>query len=173
MKFRPADFNDIENILEIVSSARKILKEKGINQWQGEYPAASDFANDISNNSAYVVECDGEVVGMASILFGNKKEYEEIDGSWGTDGAYAVINRVGVSKKHTGKGISHRILDEAEKICLKNGVFSVRVDTCPANNVMRRLVNSRGYKCRGITQGYGGIRKAYEKILDSEILAKV
>lgn len=170
MQFRKTKFNDIDSILSIVSSARKKFKESGINQWQGEYPAASDFEKDIMNNSAYVLESDGEIIGMASISFGKKKEYEEIDGSWITNDAYAVINRVGVSKYQQGKGVSHKLLDEIEKICLEKGVYSIRIDTCSENNIMRRLIDSRGYKYCGITQGFGGLRNAYEKTLNSEIL---
>lgn len=173
MNFRHANRNDIESILKIVSYARKTLNEKGIDQWQGGYPVAADFERDILRNSAYVLEEDGEIIGMASLLMGTKKEYEEIDGTWLTKDAYAVINRVGVAEGQTGRGISHKLFDELEKICVENNTFSIRVDTCSENDIMNALIDRRGFTYCGVTQGFGGLRDAYEKVLDSEILSKV
>ena len=47
---RLANLNDIDKIMEIRWMATKLLKGNGIDQWQNEYPAPSDFKNDIDKN---------------------------------------------------------------------------------------------------------------------------
>lgn len=169
MKFRRTEFKDIADILEIVLFAREKLKADGIEQWQGDYPNAANFESDILKNSAYVLEIDGKIAGMMTVLFEVKKEYEEIDGAWFTNGAYGIINRVAVSPHFQGKGLSHLLMEEAENICTARGISSIRIDTSADNVTMLKLIDSRGYQFCGVTQGFGGLRNAYEKVIHSKV----
>ena len=47
LSYRPADTDDIPDILEIAEYARKDLKKHRVDQWQGPYPGRDVFEKDI------------------------------------------------------------------------------------------------------------------------------
>ena len=58
MIFRKSDFKDIPEIMRIISSAQKYLKEKGIDQWQNNYPNSETIKEDIQIELVKDIDCE-------------------------------------------------------------------------------------------------------------------
>ena len=69
-KTLPADLTAIGKLYE---AARAALGAMGVDQWQtGDYPSAQDAEADRKAGVGYVLEQDGEVLGVACIAFGRE-----------------------------------------------------------------------------------------------------
>lgn len=167
MKFRKTTTSDIKSVMEIITQAQKYFKENGIDQWQNNYPTADTISDDITNNQSYVLIKDDTIVATVVIAFINEKYYEKIyEGSWKTDGPYAVIHRIAVSDSYKGTGISSILLKEAEQLCMEKGIQSIRVDTHEDNKSMQRLLQKNNYiYCGVVYLEHGPKRIAFEKMI--------
>ena len=152
---------------EIAGQARQFLKQAGVDQWQGEYPAARDFEEDVNRDIAYVLEEDGRVIAMAALSFEPEAAYAEIEGAWMATGPYAVIHRMAVDGDCKGRGLAGRMIAEFERICLERGVKAIRTDTHADNLPMNTMLKKNGFSYCGIIRlEYDRSRRAaYEKLL--------
>lgn len=167
MVFRKADKSDIDAIICIIKHAQQYLKEQKIEQWQNNYPNIETIKSDIKNGNGYVLTKDGITAGTVAVVFGAEETYENIyGGKWISDREYATIHRIAVSAGEKGKGLASVILGEIEKMCLNEGVHSIRVDTHRENIPMQRLLQRNGFQyCGVIYLGDGSERIAFEKAI--------
>lgn len=168
MKFRKSEKKDVEIIMEIINEAKDYFKSNGIDQWQNGYPNEEVILNDIKNDESYVL-CDEneKVIASCVISFRGEESYNVIEkGSWKSNLPYAVIHRVAVKNKLKGKGISSKLIKEAEKMCLEKKIKSIRIDTQEDNKSMQRLIIKNNFEYCGIIYiSDGSERFAYEKLL--------
>lgn len=151
MKFSKAVEKDANSIMNIIKQAQDYFKEKGINQWQDNYPNAETVKNDIRNRNGYVLLRDNNVVGTAVVSFDGEKNYESIyNGEWASSGEYAVIHRIAIDESYKGIGLSFVIIKNIEKICLNKGVYSIKIDTHKENVSMQRMLLKNGFQYCGI-----------------------
>jgi GNAT superfamily N-acetyltransferase len=167
MIFRKSDFKDIPEIMIIISSAQKYLKEKGIDQWQNNYPNSETIREDIKNGNSYLIEDEGKITAAAAIIFGEDPTYDYIeDGDWIADGEYGVIHRAAVRKEYKGRSLMAKIFNETYRMCLKRKAVSVRIDTHPENSAMKRAIEKEDFKYCGIIYTKDDSKRlAYEKII--------
>ena len=98
MEFRIATISDINRIMDIIRQAQEYLRNKGVDQWQDNYPNLNIIRDDIEKRKGYVLEKDGQVVAIVAISFSDEKTYEKIyEGKWITENEYAVIHRIAVT----------------------------------------------------------------------------
>lgn len=79
---RPANKDDIENIMPLYTYARKFMAANGNpSQWSGNYPASEDILKDIANHHYYVCTPDDrpeEIIGgFAFIIRKRTKLYSD------------------------------------------------------------------------------------------------
>jgi len=167
MIFRNAEISDIDKIMNIIKQAQEYLKEKGVDQWQDNYPNFDVIKDDIEKRKSYVLETDGKVVATVAVSYNDEKTYEKIyDGKWITENDYAVIHRIAVDNKYKGKRLSSIILSEIEKMCLHKNIHSIKIDTHKQNESMKKMLINNGFKYCGIIYLENGKeRVAYEKII--------
>ncbi|NMA67428.1 MAG: GNAT family N-acetyltransferase [Clostridiaceae bacterium] len=167
MEFRKAVEADIHRIMEIINQAKDYLKSNGIDQWQDGYPNPEIIKSDIKNNYGYVLVYNKEIIATVAVSFDGEKTYEKIyNGKWITDDRYAVVHRLAVDNKYKGQGLSSIILNNIEKLCLNNGVYSIKVDTHEENLSMQRLLKKNNFiYCGTIYLENRSKRLAYEKVL--------
>jgi len=114
LSFRLMTENDLDDVLRITSEARALIRGKGFDQWQGEYPSESLFKQDIIDNTAYVVTHGDEVCAYFVITDTPEEDYESItDGKWSSDLPYCTIHRTAVADKYHGNGVFAFIIDKA------------------------------------------------------------
>lgn len=177
MEFRKTKADEIDRVMEILFDGKASLKALGIDQWQGDgYPARDIVAGDVESGTSYVVEdAAGHLAATCMVSFAGEPDYDEIEGTWLTEGAssdpsYAVVHRVAVAADSTGKGAARFMLTSAERIAAEYGARSVRVDTHPGNVPMLRLIASCGFTECGIirikhAEGLTPDRVAFEKLV--------
>lgn len=154
-------------MLEIIGQAQRYLRDQGIDQWQDGYPDEAVVREDIRLRQGYVLEREGKVLGIASIVFGGEPTYEVIyEGAWTTEAPYASIHRVALDEAARGTGAADEIMREAEAIVLARGVHAIRIDTHRENRVMRGMLGRNGYTPSGVIYlASGAPRVALEKKL--------
>lgn len=64
---RQANIDDLPRIIEIIDSAKKTLRDRGVDQWQSGYPDNEILKQDIEEDISYVLILNGEVVGAAAL----------------------------------------------------------------------------------------------------------
>ena len=167
MKFRKTTKKDIESIMKIIEEAKGYFKENKINQWQDGYPNANVIEEDIKNGCSYVLLKDNSVIGTSVIDFSTEETYNKIyQGGWLTNKEYAVIHRIAIDNSYKGLGIASEIIKNAEKLCIKKGIGSIKVDTHRDNISMQKLLKKNGFAYCGIIYLEDkSVRVAFEKII--------
>lgn len=167
MKFRNAKVSDIDRIMFIINQAQEYLRNKGVDQWQGNYPNKDIIINDINIKIGYVLEKDDDIVATVAVSFNDEGTYDKIyKGKWITNNEYAVLHRIAVDNKQKGKRLSSVIIAKVEDMCIKRGIRSVKVDTHRKNESMQKMLNNNGFtRCGIIYLEDGSERVAYEKVI--------
>ena len=166
---RSAQISDQKIIWEILKQAVQRRKEDGSNQWQDGYPNAETPLIDIKNKVGFVLELKNEIVGYSAIIFDGEEAYENIEGKWLSNGNYAVIHRVAISEKFLGKGIATALFLKIEEFVKAKQIYNIKVDTNFDNIQMLKILDRLQYSYCGEVHFRGSPRKAFEKILSSEI----
>ena len=126
-------------------------------QWEDGYPQTNILIDDIKNGNSYVIEENGRVFGVFSLIFGKDPTYTTIDGSWLNNYPYATIHRIASDGTH--KHIFKTAIDYAFKF-----ISDLRIDTHEDNIIMHHLLNEYGFtKCGVIHLSFGDPRIAYHK----------
>lgn len=161
--FRLSKTHEIEAINLLIEKARKIMNQRGIDQWQKGVPNQSMVEQDVAMNESYVLLDDGILVGSAMVSIRHESTYDEIEGSWSTSGPYTVVHRFVVDTDKHQQGYASRMLQEIEIRCQYD---SIRIDTHHDNHAMRKLLEKNGYRlCGNIRLNDGSPRVAYDKIV--------
>lgn len=171
IRCRPAGEADLPDILDITGQARALLKRRGVDQWQGDYPNAEAFLADIGRGECFMLLHGEEPAGFFTLSTRHEECYDEItDGKWTADMACCVLHRSALAAKYRGSGLAERLIKCAEEQCRAYGLRCIRTDTHRKNKAMQRLLRDSGFRYRGNVQvsaepGHDGARQAYEKIL--------
>ena len=165
--FRKATVSDIKQIWIIIQQAILRRKNDGSKQWQDGYPNQTVIQQDIAKDIGYVVTDDSKIIGYAAILFNDEPAYEQLIGTWLTNGHFAVVHRVAISDNYLGKGLAQKIFIYTEDLARKNKIFSIKVDTNFDNIPMLNILQKLGYTYCGEVTFRGDNRKAFEKIVPS------
>ena len=150
VRFRLAETNDIEQIMQLVKLAIDTMKKKGIDQWDELYPCEEDFCDDIVNHSLYMGCVDNKLVSIFTINNQFDEAYfaEGIKWKFSAKGA-SCIHRLCVHPEFQGHQIGKKTLLYAEQIMKNSGFESVRLDVFSENPVAIRLYENNGYVRKG------------------------
>ncbi|KRN33493.1 GNAT family N-acetyltransferase [Weissella halotolerans] len=151
--FRKGQLADLPAIMEVYKSAKAHLKAQGINQWQSSYPSDADLRDDIEKGFSYVLDIDGDIAAVGSIITPHDPDYLRIeDGSWLTDthAEHAAFHRTAVSDKFRGQGLSKKLMQGLITTAKELGFNDMRIDTHEDNKAMQHVITSNGFDYRGI-----------------------
>jgi len=79
MNIRKATSQDIETLLTITKACAKFMIQKGIFQWNENYPNRNAFVHDIERNELYVLLETDEIVGCIVISTFMDEEYKSVN----------------------------------------------------------------------------------------------
>ncbi len=145
MNIRKATSQDIETLLTITKACAKFMIQKGIFQWNENYPNRNAFVHDIERNELYVLLETDEIVGCIVISTFMDEEYKSV--SWDTpDGTNIYIHRLAIHPKAQGKGYAQFLMEFAENYAIENKYRSIRLDTFSKNARNQKFYELRGYK---------------------------
>jgi len=142
---RKAKNNELDKILQIINEGKQFLKEQGINQWQHGAPGINDIEKDIKQETSYVYELDGEIVGTA-MLNTYDADYEKYPTIWTKCNNYLVIHRLSVKKECRSQGVSHKFMNDIILFAKENSVEYIRIDTHKDNVIMRKYLSKNNFK---------------------------
>lgn len=165
MNLRKATFIEIPAIWEILQQAIQQRKQDGSDQWQNGYPNEQVIHNDISKGYGYVLVDNNLIIAYAAIIFDIEPAYNDIKGKWLTNGDYLVIHRVATLNTVKRKGVATHLFRMIEGLCVKENVYSIKVDTNFDNIPMLKIFDKLGYVYCGEVLLMGAPRKAYEKVI--------
>ena len=171
VRYRAATGADIPRILEIVENARESLRRFQVDQWQGEYPAAADFEEDIRLGQCFVLTHGEEIIAFFVLSTEPQENYDAItDGKWSADLPYCTLHRAAAAKEYRGSGAAQALIRCAEEQARIYGLKCIRVDTHRKNKPMQALLRDSGFRYRGnilvsSEPGHDPRRQAFEKIL--------
>ena len=156
-------------IMEIIDSAKKSLKQLGIDQWQNGYPNMESTLLDIKKGIGRVLVDDNEnIIATAAVYVGNEPTYDEIyDGKWLLEtNTYGIIHRIAVDTSNKNKGAASYIMAYCADLARNAGLSSLRCDTHFGNVIMQHTLEKNGYtRCGTIYLEDGNLRVGYEKLL--------
>ncbi|EOL43730.1 GNAT family N-acetyltransferase [Enterococcus caccae] len=167
---RKAVPNDLNKIMEIITSARQLLHDKNIPQWQnGDGPSKEQLEQDILVQQCYVLIVDHEIAGLGILSTDIELPYEQItNGQWQkTNQPYATIHRVALDPNYQGNGLALLLMNYLITTARLNNYLDVRIDTHPKNDTMQRLIKKAGFNYQGeiLLPVLDGDRIAYQLIL--------
>lgn len=168
MILRKATFSEAPKIWEILQEGIAQRKLDGSDQWQNGYPNEKVIQDDLVNGYAYVITEKQQIVGYAAIIFDIEPAYNNIKGKWLSNGDYVVLHRLATAKAKKGKGVASQLFKLLEELCLKQKVYSIKVDTNFDNVPMLKILNNLGYTYCGEVLIGGAARRAYEKIIHKD-----
>jgi len=145
LMLRKAKNNELDKILQIINEGKQFLKEQGINQWQYGAPGINDIEKDIKQETSYVYELDGEIVGTA-MLNTYDADYEKYPTIWTKCNNYLVIHRLSVKKECRSQGVSHKFMNDIILFAKENSVEYIRIDTHKDNVIMRKYLSKNNFK---------------------------
>lgn len=158
MNIREARVEDLDQILDIYTIAKKFMRETGNkNQWNSSYPDRNLLINDIEKHQLYVMEED-MIHAVFAFIIGEDPTYKVIEGAWLEDSIYGTIHRI------ASDGKVHHIMEKAVNYCVTQCPH-LRIDTHEDNKVMQKLILRNGFKKTGIIHiADGSPRIAFEKV---------
>ena len=142
---KKANSTEIEEIMSVIKDGKEFLKQQGINQWQHGSPGCSDIEKDIKQETSYVYELDGEIVGTA-MLNTYDADYEKYLTIWTKCNNYLVIHRLAVKKEYRSQGIGHKFMNDIILFAKENSVEYIRIDTHKDNVIMRKYLSKNNFK---------------------------
>ena len=171
MNFRKSTYDDIDTMMNIVNDAKSLLKSQNIDQWQSGYPNRALLEQDVKDGIGYVLCDDDRVVGMCAITFGADESYQEIEGSWKTQGHnYTVVHRMAVASDCHGRSLGMQMYKEAEKLAQTQNNQSIRADTHQENIAMQKTMYKCGFEPCGIIHIKGGEEDGHPRLAMEKIL---
>ncbi len=158
---RPASKQEISQIMEVLSAAKKIMRSSGnVNQWIGGYPSEETVLCDISLGHGFVVEDSGKVAGYFACVPSPEPTYAKIyEGQWLDDNLpYHVVHRIGSYPD------VHGVFKSIMEWCFEKD-SNIRIDTHRDNRIMQHNILKEGFAYCGIIYlENGDERLAYQKI---------
>ncbi|MFD1616155.1 GNAT family N-acetyltransferase [Gelatiniphilus marinus] len=143
-----AEFEDIDRILEVTKACASYMINKGIYQWNANYPNKTVLKNDVLKGELFVIKKNKIVVGCIVVSYFMDKEYKAV--SWLTENNRNIyIHRLAIHPKYQGQGYAQKLMDFAENFAKNNNCASIRLDTFSQNQRNQKFYELRGYKKLG------------------------
>lgn len=157
---------ELSEAMGMINSAKKLLHDEGVDQWQNGYPDEKCIQQDIQAGRGYFAQIEGKKVGYLCIDFDGEPAYEHLQGEWDTPEPYVVVHRMAFLADARGKGLSESVLTKAGELAVERGVHSFRVDTDEDNERMKHILARLGFTYRGTIWFDNSVKIAFDKRLD-------
>ncbi len=167
IKFRKAEYKDIEELIAIRDRCADGLKEMGVDQWQNKEPHVGLIKSDIEQGRGYLFESEDRIVAYFTLILGDEKEYREFI-SGDIAGKTAAIHRVMVDTEFRGRAFAQRVFTEAGRMAADAGKKFLFVDTHAKNKPMLKSIERHGFSYLGVieidtNEGHDKKRSAFSK----------
>ena len=149
MKIRKAEISDLKNIMKMYHSCVQGMIKNDIDQWDTSYPNSKIIRNDLKENTYYVAEIDGTIIGGINIDQNQDPTYLDVEWTDQTN-LFFVVHRLAVKEEYWNRNIGKNLMLFTEKLGIKKGLNSVRLDTYSGNPKAINFYKKIDYKQTGI-----------------------
>lgn len=163
VNIRKCKADELETVMDLIREAVKVMRSRGIEQWDEIYPNAEVINNDISEESLYVYD-DEVIKGIIVLNEYQDKEYKEVNWEFADDKPL-VIHRLCIHPGYQSRGIAAAMVRFADEYARLHGYLSVRLDAFPQNERACSLYEKAGYKKVGRVTFRKGLFYCFEKVL--------
>ena len=148
MIIRKAEISDLENIMLMYKSCVAGMLENGIDQWDESYPNTEVIMEDLIAQTYFVAIENNIIIGGINIDQNQDKTYLEIDWEDKSD-SFLVVHRLAVKEEFWNKKIGKDLMLFTEKLVIKKGLKSIRLDTYSGNPKAMEFYINLGYQQLG------------------------
>jgi orotate phosphoribosyltransferase/GNAT superfamily N-acetyltransferase len=134
---RQATPQDTETVSEILGEAARWLQESGTPMWKGDELSPARIADDVTNGSFYVAECDGEIAGTIKFQLEDTLFWPDV-----SQAESAFVHRLAVRRRFAGGAVSMALMSWAVERARTLGRRYLRLD-CEASRARLRKVYER------------------------------
>ncbi|ALC82832.1 MULTISPECIES: GNAT family N-acetyltransferase [Bacillus] len=165
MKFRKAIKSEANKIIDMYDAAVRQMNNKGLYQWDHNYPTKEILLQDIDRQCLFVMEEDGQIYGAIVLDEFQDKEWDEVNWTLKSEPSLNV-HRLVVHPDSQGKGVAKKIIASSEEFAIDNGYKQIRLDTYSENTGAMKLYLKLGFKEIGTVDfGREKLFVCYEKLL--------
>jgi len=139
-----ADDSDVSDVMKVVRACTEAMRLAKIFQWDDIYPNEVQLKEDSKVGSLYVVRKADICLGAASFNENQEDVYQQIE--WQGSDPVLVVHRLCVAPSFQGQGIAKQLMSFCEKMALKQGYASIRLDAYSGNPKAVGLYERLGYQ---------------------------
>jgi len=137
-----AKSDDIDEVVRLTLDLSCWFKTKGLNQWRDPFPREV-FEEEVSRGELFVLYDQGNVIASVAL----NSDAGEIWDHANEEALY--LNRLAVSKSHSGKRIGEAMMVWAENEAKQRGVRLLRLVCDSKNPFLPDYYKRLGYESRG------------------------
>ena len=104
LKYRTADLSDLPAMMKMVEEAKEGFRARNIDQWQKGEPNEQGLTEGIKKGVVHVLEENGKVLGMVTVVPGPEADYAAIGGAWLNDEPYLLSTESAYPRPTRAKG---------------------------------------------------------------------
>lgn len=147
MKIKQAASSDIAYVMKVIRACTEAMRLARIFQWDDIYPNKEQLEEDLTEGSLYVIR--NKDICLGAVSFNEKQEdvYQQVD--WRGNDPVLVVHRLCVDPAFQGQGYAKHLMSFGEKIALKRGYASLRLDAYSGNPMAVGLYERLGYQKAG------------------------
>ena len=138
-----ATLDDAEELYGLLLEASAWLRQKGLRQWNPEYPRQR-FVREIDEGHVWYWAADGEAIGTTTLLEDRPEYYPK--GVWEDGVRTWYVCRFAVSRKLAGQRVGEQLLARLETDAAAAGVRALRLDVASSNPFLETYYVARGFK---------------------------
>jgi len=144
MIIRKAEISDLENIMAMYKSCVAGMLANGIDQWDESYPNAEVIMGDLIAQTYFVVIENKIIIAGINIDQNQDETYLALD--WkDKKNQFLIVHRLAVKEEFWNKKIGKYLMLFTEKLVIKKGLNSIRLDTYSGNPKAMEFYRRLGY----------------------------
>jgi GNAT superfamily N-acetyltransferase len=160
---RHATLDDLDVVMAIVRETVEEMAAYGNDQWDAAYPDDARFLQDIENETLFVAEDDGVVLGFITVDQDEPGGYRGLP--WRSDEPCLVVHRFAVAGQSRNRGVASFLEAAVCRMAQERQIRLIKVDTHSSNTGMQSFLLKKGYSSIGEMEFHGKDRPffCYEK----------
>lgn len=160
-----AKASDWQKVHGLLVEAAAWLREKGLRQWNPEYPSHR-FAREVEAGSVWYWAGGGEVIATAT-LHELRPEYYP-PGVWEDEIPAWYVCRFTVARRFAGQRVGEQVLERIEADAVGAGIRALRLDVTASNPFLEEYYLARGFQRHQTVEIFGEPSVMLEKPLDGK-----
>ncbi len=164
IKYRKADFNDLDGVFEIFKNAIDNMNSNKIFQWDEIYPDRKTLYDDILKQQLYIGTTENKTAVAFVLNCDCDTEYE--NGKWQyTDCSFFILHRLCVNPEFQNQGVGTATVEHIESTARNLGAEAIRLDAFSENPYALSMYKKLNYK----TVGYADFRKGRFLLMEKKL----